>query len=62
MLAGNLVVQLLSLAVVGRALLLGIVPAQNLGAVVMHTLLGAGFVYFLARSRDRVAVNEDLQA
>jgi hypothetical protein len=48
-LAGNLVVQVLSLAVIARALALGIVPAQNAGAVVVHVLLGAGFAWFLLR-------------
>src|SRR5262249_36307911 len=49
-LIGNLVVQALSLAVMARALVLHIVPAQNAGALVVHTLLGTGFAYFLARS------------
>jgi len=49
-LVGNLVVQALSLAVVSRALVLHIVPVQNAGAVVVHTVLGAGFAYYLARS------------
>jgi len=46
-LAGNLVVQVLSWIVIVRALALGIVPAQNAGAVVIHTALAAGFAYFL---------------
>ena len=50
-LIGNLIVQALSLAVISRAVMLGIVPAQNAGAVVVHTVIGAGFAYFLARSR-----------
>jgi hypothetical protein len=50
-LAGNLVVQVLSLLVIVRALALRIVPAQNAGAVVIHTLLGIGFAYFLVRNR-----------
>src|SRR5262249_42772061 len=49
-LIGNLVVQALSLAVVSRALVLHIVPGQNAGAVVVHTVLGTGFAYYLARS------------
>jgi hypothetical protein len=49
-LIGNLVVQALSLAVISRALALHIVPAQNAGAIIIHTVLGAGFAYFLARS------------
>jgi hypothetical protein len=52
-LAGNFVVQLLSLIVIGRAILLGIVPPQNAGAVVIHVLLGTGFMYFLAAERRR---------
>ena len=50
-LLGNLVVQALSLAVIARALVLGIVPPQNAGAVVVHIVLGAGFAYFLTQSR-----------
>jgi hypothetical protein len=50
-LAGNLVVQVLSLLVIVRALSLRIVPAQNAGAVVIHALLGLGFAYFLFRKR-----------
>ena len=48
-LAGNLVVQLASLAVVARALVLGIFPRQGAGAVVIHVLLGAGFAWALMR-------------
>jgi len=54
-LAGNLVVQVLSWIVIVRALALGIVPMQNAGAVVIHTGLGAGFLYFLWRS-DRTTI------
>jgi hypothetical protein len=49
-LAGNLVVQLASLLVIARALVMRIVPAQNAAAVVIHTVLGAGFAYFYFRS------------
>ena len=49
-LAGNLAVQALSWIVIVRALALGIVPMQNAGAVVIHTMPGAGFLYFLWRS------------
>jgi hypothetical protein len=49
-LLGNLVVQVLSLAVISRAVALRIVPAQNAGAIVIHAVLGVGFAYFLARS------------
>ena len=48
-LVGNLVVQLASLIVAGRALALGIFPPQGAPAVVIHTLLGAGFVSSLFR-------------
>jgi len=48
-LAGNLVVQLLSLIVITRALASRIVPVENTGAVVIHVVLGAGFAYFLLR-------------
>jgi hypothetical protein len=57
-LAGNLVVQLTSLAVIARALALRIVPAQNAGAVVIHTLLGAGYLYFL-RASGRPTISRD---
>lgn len=50
-LAGNLVVQLASLAVAGRALLLGIFPPAGAPAVVIHTLLSVGFGWYLARTR-----------
>src|SRR5438876_783290 len=49
-LMGNFVVQLLSLLVIARALVLHAIPAQNIGAVAVHTLLGAGFLYFLWRA------------
>jgi hypothetical protein len=48
-LVGNLVVQVASLIVAGRALALGIFPPQGAPAVVIHTLLGAGFVSSLFR-------------
>ena len=48
-LAGNVVVQAASWLVIVRALALGIIPGQNAGAVVVHTLLGGGFLYFLLR-------------
>lgn len=56
-LVGNLVVQVLSLAVIARALVLRVVPPENAGAIVVHTVLGAGFAYFLARSRRTEAVH-----
>ena len=49
--AGNLVVQLASLAVVVRSLALGLVPMQAMPAVAIHVLLGAGFATFLLRLR-----------
>jgi hypothetical protein len=49
-LVGNLVVQALSLLVIGRALVGGLVPVQNAGAVVIHAALGAGFAYFVIRT------------
>lgn len=48
-LLGNLVVQIVSLLVIGRALATQMVPLQNAPAVVIHTLLGGGFLYFLLR-------------
>ena len=57
-LAGNLVVQIASLLVIGRALALRIVPAQNAPALAIHTALGGGFLYFLARSaRPRIGAD-----
>ena len=50
-LAGNLAVQVASLAVAARALLLGIFPIQGLPAVVIHTLLGAAFAFYLVRAQ-----------
>ena len=49
-LAGNLVVQLLSLAVVIRTITLGAGAAVAPG-VVIHVVLGGGFGYFLLRNR-----------
>jgi hypothetical protein len=48
-LAGNLVVQLASLGVAARALVLGIFPMSAAPAVVIHVLLGAGFAFYLMR-------------
>lgn len=48
-LLGNVVVQIVSLVVIGRALATQMVPVQNAPAVVIHTLLGGGFLYFLLR-------------
>lgn len=49
-LAGNLVVQLLSLAVAIRVMTLG-AGAAMAPALVIHVALGAGFASFLARAR-----------
>lgn len=49
-LIGNFVVQVVSLVVVARALILGIVPPANAPAVVVHTGLGIGFCVFLIRN------------
>jgi hypothetical protein len=54
-LAGNLAVQLVSLAVAVRALLLGLFPASGAPSVVIHVALGALFIVALLRTR-RVAV------
>ncbi|HEX9106307.1 MAG TPA: hypothetical protein VF832_03755 [Longimicrobiales bacterium] len=48
-LAGNLVVQLASLAVALRALLLGIFPIQGAPAVAIHVILGGAFALYLLR-------------
>ena len=50
-LGGNLVVQLLSLGVAARALLLHIFPIQGAPAIAIHVLLGAAFVIALVRER-----------
>lgn len=50
-LAGNLVVQIASLIVAGRALLTGIFPAAGAPAIFIHVILGAAFAYYLARIR-----------
>src|SRR5690242_20705306 len=49
-LAGNLVVQLLSLVVVLRTMALGAGPAVAPGAVI-HVVLGSLFAYFLWKAR-----------
>jgi len=57
-LLGNLVVQVLSWAVIVRALALALVPPQNAFAVLVHTILGGGFLYFLWRGdRTTMAVH-----
>jgi hypothetical protein len=50
-LAGNLVVQIVSLAVAVRALALGLFPASGAPSVVVHVVLGALFAVALARTR-----------
>jgi hypothetical protein len=52
-LAGNLVVQLLSLVVVLRAMAGGAPLSTNLVSVAIHSAFGAGFAYFLLRERGR---------
>ncbi len=49
--AGNLVVQVLSLAVAGRAVALGLFPPSGAGALVIHVVLGAWFAIALVRVR-----------
>lgn len=48
-LAGNLVVQLASLAVAARALAAGIFPPAAAPAIVIHVLLASGFAFYLWR-------------
>ena len=55
-LAGNLVVQVASLFVAGRALLLGIFPMQGAPAIVIHLVLGTAFAVYLWRVRRRAHV------
>ncbi|HEV8323934.1 MAG TPA: hypothetical protein VG389_20115 [Myxococcota bacterium] len=54
-LAGNLVIQLLSLGVNARAAAYGLVTSQAWGAVVMHLVLAAGFAWFLLRPAPKTA-------
>lgn len=49
-LIGNLVVQLLSLAVVARTISLGVSGAAMTPAIVIHVVLGTLFAYFLSRA------------
>ena len=56
-LAGNLVVQVLSLAVAVRALALGLFPAKGAPSVVIHVVLGALFAVALARTRVPAATS-----
>jgi len=56
-LAGNLVVQVLSLAVAVRALALGLFPAKGAPSVVIHVVLGALFAVALARTRVSAATS-----
>lgn len=48
---GNLVVQILSLGVAGRALVLGIFPASAAPSVVIHVVLGALFAVAMVKLR-----------
>lgn len=50
-LAGNLVVQIASLIVAGRAVLTGIFPPKGAPAIVIHVLLGSAFAFYLWRIR-----------
>ena len=50
-LTGNLVVQLLSLFVAARALMLGIFPIQAAPAIAIHVVLGTAFAIYLVRAR-----------
>jgi hypothetical protein len=61
-LAGNLVIQLLSLAVAGRALVLHILPMQGAPAVVIHILLGAAFALALGRVRREGQTDRSMSA
>jgi hypothetical protein len=54
-LSGNLVVQLLSLGVAGRAVLLHIFPIQGAPAIAIHVVLGVAFAIALARVRHAAA-------
>jgi hypothetical protein len=56
-LAGNLVVQVLSLAVAVRALALGLFPAKGAPSVVIHVVLSALFAVALARTRVPAATS-----
>jgi len=47
----NFVIQLVSLAVVARALVHGFIPMSGVGALVMHVLLGAGFGWELVKMK-----------
>lgn len=55
---GNLVVQIASLAVALRALVLGIFPLTTTPAVVIHILLGGGFAFYLWRIRVHAGARE----
>ncbi len=54
-LAGNLLVQVLSLIVAARAVLSGVFPIQGAPAVVIHTLLSLGFAWYLFRGPTAAA-------
>jgi hypothetical protein len=48
---GNFVVQLVSFAIVARALARGLIPAAGFGALALHIVLGAAFAWHLIRMR-----------
>lgn len=50
-LAGNLVVQIASLIVAGRAVITGIFPPKGAPAIIIHVILGAAFAFYLWRIR-----------
>jgi hypothetical protein len=50
-LSGNLVVQVVSFAVVLRVLVRGLIPVSGASAALMHVVLGAAFAWQLLRLR-----------
>jgi len=61
-LTGNLVVQLLSLGIAARALVLRIIPMQGAPAVVVHVVLGTAFAIALTRVRREPAADASARA
>ena len=55
---GNLLVQVASLAVAARAMLVGIFPKGAIGAIVIHVVLGGAFAWALMRLRTQPQVSE----
>ncbi len=51
---GNFVVQVVSFAIVARALVRGLIPTSSIGIAVFHVLLGAAFAWQMRNLRSSI--------